>query len=450
MNLNINVTDNMNEDLFAKGNLHLRSSKSLKAKPNLNKKLNDLSNINHYYIAIDLRTIKLITQETKILFQPFYLQFSYAFFGITDYIKTYPSIDFEPEQPNVPITIPHGFCGFNFATTPDKLQYTFSNIPLIVQLILEMDNTLLGTAEINLECLLDKYLEADKPNNDISENFINTVISVHDELNDQICEIQIVMFLQEIQNSDNNDEINLKIKNMYKNTSENNSEKRESLLNNLNGVIIETAHDIEIWKEEQMNLFKKKLKEMEKDFLENNQKSMDESLENKKLELNKLEKKLKSSLEKIETKEKQINEKESLLDARQKQMDDKFAKLGDEIEYAIQDIRAHYNEKCEKYSNKINVLEQEKHKNNEKIYQLERKLKEKDIKIKDLETQLIDVKQTQKSKIQQRATSLTRSVTSNPRRIIITRDCPEYVPLSIDKDSFFNLFTYITVLCPEV
>lgn len=407
VSLSIHVSDNENED--PKSKLKLRNSKPLKKRNSIDQ---DLSTMNHYYIAIDLRTIKLSTQETKILFQPFYLQFSYAFFGITDYIKTYPSINFVPEEPENAITIPHGFCGFNFATTVDKLQYTFANIPLIVQLILEKENTLLGTAKIDLSCLLK---------NGSSENFLNTTATVHDELNDEICEIQIVMFLQEIQNSANNQEIQLKLKELYASTSD---DKRASeLLDNLNGMIINTTQDIELWKDNQRKLFESKMKLKESELLA----TTNESLENKRRELKEMERKLHISMDNVNEKERIVMEKESMLLVKQKQLDEKFSKLSEEIDDAIHNVRTHYNDKTERYIDRIKALEQEKGKFNEKLYQLERKLKEKDLKIKDLENQLIDLNQLHKHKTQQqRATSLTRSVTnSNPRRIVITRDSPE-------------------------
>ncbi|KAH9388498.1 hypothetical protein TYRP_023407 [Tyrophagus putrescentiae] len=247
--------------------------------------------VNHYYISIDLRTIRLTTAaeqnststcQQTVLFQPFYLQFSYAFFGISDYIKTYPAIRFAAAQPLEAITVPHGFCGFNFATTREKLLYTFSTVPFIVTLHLEADDTLLGTAELDLSCLLKKKKKTEAQGtgsrNQLGEDqFVNTTVPVEDELNDQICEMQVVMFLQEMTNlsycADEPNRVEVAsrrrsiVPSMPDENEENVSEQLNLVNQSLNDMIIETAHDIELWKEEQMRIFKSRLKLKEQQLL---------------------------------------------------------------------------------------------------------------------------------------------------------------------------------------
>ena len=377
--------------------------------------MNESSRINHYYIAIDLRTIRLENPEScQILLEPFYLQFSYAFFGITDFIKTYPSIRFPSDNLQDSITIPHGFCGFNFATTQEKMIYTFTNIPFVVQLILEKGDTLLGTSELDLSCLIQKQV---KSKNNLNDNFVNTYAYVQDELNDKICEIQVVMFLQEIQNLSsirNIKEIDLNLLNLS--TSKEDLASKE-LIDSLNDMIIETAHDIEIWKEEQMKHFKNKLKKKELDFLQNF--SNAQNVKNNDL----VEENIKIALEKIAEKEKIILQQEEEINARQKELDNRFSKFSQEINTAIHEVRIQYEEKTNKHKDQLKTMEQEKYKYQEKIYQLERKIKEKDLTIKELESKLFEQNQSASRKLQnQRATSLTRNVASSSRKIIITRD----------------------------
>lgn len=383
------------------------------------------SAINHYYIAIDLRTIRLNesagTANCQILFQPFYLQFSYAFFGITDYIKTYPSIQFYSDNTQKEISIPHGFIGYNFATIPLKLKYTFENIPFIVQLILEEDDTLLGTAELDLSCLLQKAPHTLGAKGDGDDNFVNTSIQVQDELNDQICEIQVVMFLQEIQNVNYCSET----KEVHPNSKvpvEEAEIRKGELMDSLNDIIIETAHDIELWKEEQMRLFKGKLKQKEAEFV-SNQRSGEERA--KKEQLTAMEASIRDNLDKIDEREKLISQRESQIEVRQRELDEKFYTLGQEIDEAIHEVRLQYEEKTLQHRSHIKALELEKQKYQERMYQLEHRVKEKDLKIRELESKLTELGQSAQRRAQsQRATSLTRNAAggSTTRRIVITRD----------------------------
>lgn len=395
--------------------------------------------VNHYYIAIDLRTIRLAANSCQILFQPFYLQFSYAFFGISDYIKTYPSIQFSADRPEDAITVPHGFCGFNFATTQEKLRYTFSSIPFIVQLHLEADDTLLGTAELDLSCLLQKeqqLLPSKGNQHQLGDNFVNTTVYVEDELNDQICEIQVVMFLQEMANlsycADGKVEVNPKAIVPSSSAEGAPFPKNTELLNSLNDMIIETAHDIELWKEEQMRIFKSRLKLKEQQFLANLQSSNKSETAKQSEQQQRMQVELETGLKQLAEREKLLTEKEAEVAQRQKELDNRFHRLSTEIEDAIHDVRLQYEEKATHQRGQLKALEAEKHKCQERLYLLERKVKEKDLKIRELEGKLtvFSTGQQQQQRLNaQRATSLTRYGTNNnsntataPRRIIITRD----------------------------
>lgn len=387
-----------------------------------------LNNINHYYIAIDLRTIRLETlEDCQILFQPFYLQFSYAFFGITEPIKTYPAINFQMDSAQNAITIPHGFCGFNFSTTYEKLRYTFTNIPFMIQLILAKDDTLLGTAELDLSSLIHKQVEKLTGKNknqilaeDLEDNFINTYVHVQDELNDRVCEIQVVMFLQEIQNTVPYCHDMAGLNRKLSATIEDGFSKNE-LIESLNDMIIETAHDIELWKEEQMKLFKDRLKQKENALGQ----TIIQSTE-KRNKLIQMEERLRFDMEKLNEKERLLAEKTNEIDNRQKELDQRFDRLGHEIDDAIQDVRSQFEEKASVQRNLIKTLEQDKQKFQERIYQLEHRIKEKDIKIKEYETKLSEINQATTRRINQvstnRATSLTRNVSTVPRKIVVTRD----------------------------
>ncbi len=414
--------------------------------------------MNHYYISIDLRTIRLTTAaeqnststssptnsstcQQTVLFQPFYLQFSYAFFGISDYIKTYPAIRFAAAHPLEAITVPHGFCGFNFATTREKLVYTFSTVPFIVTLHLEADDTLLGTAELDLSCLLKKKKKKEDRRdqgtagfrNQLGDDqFVNTTVPVEDELNDQICEMQVVMFLQEMTNlsycadepnrvevasrrrsivpsmvADENEEVGV-------------SEQLNLVNQSLNDMIIETAHDIELWKEEQMRIFKSRLKLKEQQLLGS-------SIQKAELE---------ARLQNVAERERLLAEREAEVVSRQQELDGRLRRLTAEIESATAEVRLAYEEKAAAQRTQLKAAEAEKGRLQERLYLLERRLKEREMKIRELEASgKGQAPPPRRALSAQRTSSLTRSAISSTgtggtgntgntgtRRIVITRD----------------------------
>lgn len=414
--------------------------------------------MNHYYISIDLRTIRLTTaaeQNTStstssptnnssstcqqtVLFQPFYLQFSYAFFGISDYIKTYPAIRFAAAHPLEAITVPHGFCGFNFATTREKLLYTFSTVPFIVTLHLEADDTLLGRAELDLSCLLKKRQKKTEDRgsqgttgsqNQLGEDqFVNTTVPVEDELNDQICEMQVVMFLQEMTNlsycadEPNRVEVASRRRSIVPSMPDENEENVSDQLNlvnqSLNDMIIETAHDIELWKEEQMRIFKSRLKLKEQQILGNSKQKAE----------------LEARLQNVAERERLLAEREAEVVSRQQELDGRLRRLTSEIESATAEVRLAYEEKATVQRTQLKAAEAEKGRLQERLYLLERRLKERELKIRELEASSKGPLPPRRALSAQRTSSLTRSAISSTgggtgntgntgtRRIVITRD----------------------------
>ena len=419
--------------------------------------------MNHYYISIDLRTIRLATAaepnstsifpssptnssstcQQTVLFQPFYLQFSYAFFGISDYIKTYPAIRFAAAQPLEAITVPHGFCGFNFATTREKLVYTFSTVPFIVTLHLEADDTLLGRAELDLSCLLKKKVGKKEDRGDQGttgsrnqlgdDQFVNTTVPVEDELNDQICEMQVVMFLQEMTNlsycADNGpvvDRVEVAsrrrsiVPSMPDENEENVSEQLNLVNQSLNDMIIETAHDIELWKEEQMRIFKSRLKLKEQQILGNSKQKAE----------------LEARLQNVAERERLLAEREAEVVSRQQELEGRLRRLTAEIESATAEVRLAYEEKAAAQRTQLKAAEAEKGRLQERLYLLERRLKEREMKIRELEASSKGPLPPRRALSAQRTSSLTRSAISTgggtggtgnigntgTRRIVITRD----------------------------
>ncbi len=329
--------------------------------------------------------------------------------------------------PNTDVTIPHGFCAFNFATTKEKLEKTFREIPLILEVIEKTKiNTLIGTANVELFKVLE--VKANKLN---AKQVMDLTVPVINEENKQLARIQVIMFLQ---NYGTTQIPNISIKpevSVLKPNAINDSVSSQSI-QNFDDLILETALEIELWKEKQLILFREQLKQNETNYFkqfEAKQMEREEEVKKKINELTELENKLLKSLEDLNKREETIQLKESEIEQKQKEINTRYQKLNEEISEVISDIKEHYEEKMTTDKDKLKEVELEKGKYQEKVYFLERKIKEKDCKIKELEEQVSEAnKKLPNTKVlpkEQRISSFrtsTRSTNAIPKKVLITRE----------------------------
>ncbi|XP_054159520.1 centrosomal protein of 120 kDa-like [Oppia nitens] len=379
----------------------------------------DEMDLNHYCFAIDLRSIVAIDVNVGPI-KSSYLQFCYPFFGYTDNIKTFPSITVTVNEDTV---IPHGFCAFNFATTDKKLKKTFKEVPLIIEMIEETTiKTIVGTAKIDLFSVYEA-----QPNRADDKKVVNTVVPVMSEQNKTIAQIQIIMFLQncgktKIPLMPDLPDISVMKSTVKENTIEN--------IDNLDHLLTETALEIELWKEKQMILFRERLKQNEEEFnkkLEEKLIKEEKEIKVKFKELTELENKFLKSLEELKIREQKISYKESQIDLKQKEINLKFENLNEEISQVMNDLKDNYEQRMTSERNKCKEQESGKWKIQEKVYFLERKLKEKDNIIKELEEKINQKEKsihTRSNNLQTnslvRTTSLPRNTT--PKTVLVTRE----------------------------
>jgi hypothetical protein len=326
--------------------------------------------------------------------------------------------------PNVDVTIPHGFCAFNFATTKEKLEKTFREIPLILEVIEKTKiNTLIGTANVELFKVLE--VKANKLN---AKQVMDLTVPVTNEQNKQLAQIQVIMFLQ---NYGTTQIPNISIRPEVSVLKPNDSTSSQSI-QNFDDLILETALEIELWKEKQLILFREQLKQNEINYFkqfEAKQTEREEEVKKKINELTELENKLLKSLEDLNKREENIQLKESEVELKQKEINTRYQKLNEEISEVISDIKQNYEQRMTTDKNKLKEVELEKGKYQEKVYFLERKIKEKDSKIKELEEELIEAnKKLSNTKVlpkEQKSSSLrtsTRSTNITPKKVLITRE----------------------------
>uniref|UniRef100_A0A8D0D212 Centrosomal protein 120 n=1 Tax=Sander lucioperca TaxID=283035 RepID=A0A8D0D212_SANLU len=109
------------------------------------------SSAHHYCFSLDLRSLGNLSLTHPIAAT---LRYSYPFFGSAAPIMTNPPVEL---QRNMEASLPQSYCAFDFATLPQQLQDTFLQVPLVVE-VWHRDSTsrdqLIGRASVQLSHLL--------------------------------------------------------------------------------------------------------------------------------------------------------------------------------------------------------------------------------------------------------------------------------------------------------
>ncbi|KAM4746472.1 centrosomal protein of 120 kDa isoform 2-T2 [Anableps anableps] len=109
------------------------------------------SSAHHYCFSLDLRSLGKLGSPHPIAAT---LRYSYQFFGSSAPIMTSPPVEL---QRNMEASLPQSFCAFDFAALPQQLQDTFLRVPLVVELWDRGSTSrdqLMGSASIQLHQLL--------------------------------------------------------------------------------------------------------------------------------------------------------------------------------------------------------------------------------------------------------------------------------------------------------
>ncbi|XP_078141380.1 centrosomal protein of 120 kDa [Centroberyx gerrardi] len=109
------------------------------------------SSAHHFCFSLDLRSLGNLSLTHPVAAT---LRYSYHFFGSAAPIMTNPPVEL---QRNMEVFLPQSYCAFDFAALPQQLQDTFLRVPLLVE-VWHRDSSsrdqLIGTASIQLSHLL--------------------------------------------------------------------------------------------------------------------------------------------------------------------------------------------------------------------------------------------------------------------------------------------------------
>lgn len=368
---------------------------------------NETDDLRHFCFTLDLRRLKIL-DESILPLDEVYVQYSYAFFGSLDPIRSFPGLKFslptdskQPKEQCTEAVVPQGFCAFNFATTRKQLQEAFNKVPLMIEVI-RGSKFILGTGKLEMGLIFDQKPSRAQAVESWQKKCLASMtvpIRAYDTNGSHdIALIEAIMCLQDLGSTEtaSRHQSESPVKPAFDGIDEsmpfhlNGLPPKDliqslpaSALKNIDDLLMEAALEIEIWKEKQLILFRTELEKKEKEYLDNIQSEIEErdakrdkEQEEKLQSLEKIEAKLKASMKSIEDKEKEMKSKEDELNQKVQELNLRIERLDEEIKDAINDAQGNYEEKLHNERRKNQALEDDRRKLLGKIALLEEKLKD--------------------------------------------------------------------------
>ncbi|GIY03061.1 centrosomal protein of 120 kDa [Caerostris darwini] len=340
----------------------------------------------HFSFSLDLCNFKATRLAHPI---NLFIRYSYPFFGTTSSMITHPDVEVNPKRE---ISIPHGYCAFNFATTFVLLKSTFWETPLILEVLHRKkggQEQLVGTARINLFQVLDAACvshSVDKKQGMRQMSTCKVVVTSPEgyEIGEIYAALTLIDFGPTSALCDHHsnkstiscyNEIRNYVPNFNVPLLRQNGLTQDELL--------QAALELELWQERQRELFRAQLKDKEMQHLsvltsEWKQRDMERELllQRQLQECQKLEDKLKTTLKDAELKEKQLSSQETELSMRMHKLDEQKEQQKKEAKNQIESIKMEFNELLTLERLNVRELEQKNSSLVKKIKDLEKELQE--------------------------------------------------------------------------
>ncbi|XP_037339530.2 centrosomal protein of 120 kDa isoform X2 [Pungitius pungitius] len=329
------------------------------------------SSAHHYCFSLDLRGLRNLSPTHAIAAT---LRYSYHFFGSAAPIMTRPPLEL---QRNAEASPPQSYCAFDFAALPQQLQDTFLRVPLVVE-VWHRDSTsgdqLIGRASLQLSPLLScertRLLSAAGEPSWRQTHQDRVAVVAAQRASEKVAELSYVATLEDfglvkarevvVVDSSQSEPAAPAQPAPHPAAPGPSVAPRDTLE-------YRTALELELWKEEQEDLFddqlrRKELSHMKALALEWRRRDGEREalVQKKEAEFNALEETLQRTLSDLETREKQLAEAElemSDADARYKQLEKEFQMFREQ-----QNVRPEF-----RLQSEVNLLTLEK-------VELERKL----------------------------------------------------------------------------
>uniref|UniRef100_A0A7N8Y2D7 Centrosomal protein 120 n=1 Tax=Mastacembelus armatus TaxID=205130 RepID=A0A7N8Y2D7_9TELE len=305
------------------------------------------SSAHHYRFSLDLRSLGKLSLTQPIMMCVLCFRYSYRFFGSAAPIMTNPPVEL---QRNMEVSLPQSYCAFDFAALPQQLQDTFLRVPLAVE-VWHRDSTsrdqLIGRASIQLSHLLSS-----ERSRILSSTGEQTWRQTHQD------QIPVNEPVEPMQPSSQPADPRPAAPSVPP-ASLGPTAPRDTLE-------YRTALELELWKEEQEDLFddqlrKKELSHMQALAEEWRRRDRErEALVKKKVEFNLLEEQLQKTLSDLERREKQLAEAELETQRLQKELRAEH----DHVQRELQDSSRRLQQDCDHRvaleRDKVRLMEEER------------------------------------------------------------------------------------------
>ncbi|KAG8190315.1 hypothetical protein JTE90_014421 [Oedothorax gibbosus] len=319
-----------------------------------------------------------------------FIRYSYPFFGTNSAMVTHPDVEVTLKRE---VSIPHGYCSFDFATTFAQLKSTYWETPLILEVLHRKkggQEQQVGTARINLFQVLD----APKVSHTVDEKkgmrqMSTCKVVVTSPEGYEIGEIYAALTLIDFgitSSSLCDHRSNQPTVSCYNEVRSFMPNFNVPLLRQ-NGLtqdeLLQAALELELWQDRQRELFRAQLKDKEVQHLtvltsQWKQRDMERELllQRQIQECQKLENKLKSTLKDAELKEKQLSSQEAELSMRLRKIDGQQEQQKKENKLHIDKIKREFNELLTLERLNARDLEQKNNSLLQKMKELDRELQE--------------------------------------------------------------------------
>lgn len=306
--------------------------------------------VRHYCISIDLRSVQLTAQNDHY-YNPFYIQYSYAFFGHTNKVKTSA---FRVESGSE-IVLKDGFFAFNLATSESQLIHTFTKVSLVLEFIEKAKHdVVIGVGHLNLLDALNTQVD------DENRRVLSRRVSIVNDSKEALAEVQVIMCIQDLGMTDFGTYSTIDQTN---NGCMRDESDKDTTIKQIESLFVEAAVEIEVWKHKKISQFTVELKKKEADYL----KMIMENNPNQKNAFDERERFLESALKSVRSKEEQLEAKELELREKEKRFILRYENLDNEIAHAISAVKDVYESKLTAQLEKIKLIEEAKLQLEEKL-----------------------------------------------------------------------------------
>lgn len=333
----------------------------------------------HYCFTLDVRSISLGDVD-HLPNGPCFVRYSYPLFRGRKFQTS--SV---PLASRASYIFEDGLGTFNFISSPAKLETTFNQVPLTLEIISESKkSSVFAIATAKLSTL---YSSSPSPNQ--SKDIKNVHLPVITPNAVSIGEIHLILNLENygaIENHDPNDSSLLLRFGALAVDSEDQSP------NEIDDLLMDAVFEIEMWKKQQLELLEADLKKKENAFLRDLEERLrqreDEHTKDIIIRMNRiqeLENKLKESLSDIEVKSSVLEDREKELDERERNICERLEKLDEEISKTVMRNKDNLSRESWKDDDRTIQLNDLKSRLEERISHLEEKLDEKSRLIREYE-----------------------------------------------------------------